>query len=84
MTDTAATAAVEETVLDILSGALDVSADDLRDRPVLAQHEWDSISSLDALSQLESRLDVTLDLRSFHAARTVADIVALVRPSEPV
>jgi len=74
-------ASVAETVLDILSGVLDETPDDLRARPVLASYEWDSISSLDALSQLESKLDVTLDLRAFHAARTVDDIVALVKPA---
>lgn len=71
---------VADTVLGILSGALDVTADELRERPTLAAHEWDSISSLDALSQLESQLGVTLDLRAFHAARTVDDVVALVQP----
>lgn len=74
-------ASVEQTVLGILSGVLDETVEDLRARPVLASHEWDSISSLDALSQLESTLDVTLDLRAFHAARTVDDIVALVTPA---
>jgi acyl carrier protein len=74
-------ASVAETVLGILSGVLDETVDDLRARPVLATHEWDSISSLDALSQLESKLGVTLDLRAFHAARTVDDIIALVQPT---
>ncbi|MCC8250179.1 acyl carrier protein [Saccharothrix luteola] len=82
MTDTPTTdTTVEQSVLEILAGALDVSVDVLRDEPVLARHEWDSISSLDALAQLENRLDVTLDLRAFHAARTVEDVVALVRPT---
>lgn len=82
MTDTPTTdTTVERSVLEILAGALDVSVDVLRDEPVLARHEWDSISSLDALAQLENRLDVTLDLRAFHAARTVEDVVALVRPT---
>ncbi|NUT92840.1 MAG: acyl carrier protein [Saccharothrix sp.] len=72
---------VEQSVLEILAGALDVTVDALREDPVLARHEWDSISSLDALAQLESRLEVDLDLRAFHAARTVDDVVALVRPT---
>ncbi|MFI9009186.1 acyl carrier protein [Actinosynnema sp. NPDC053489] len=72
---------VEQSVLGILAGALDVTVDALREEPVLARHEWDSISSLDALAQLENRLQVSLDLRAFHAARTVDDVVALVRPT---
>ena len=52
---------------------------------MLAAHEWDSTSSLDALSQLETGLGVRVDLRAFHAARTVADVVDLVSPRfEPV
>lgn len=69
---------VEATVLDILSEALDESVEDLRSRRVLAAYEWDSITTLMTLSQLESRFGVTLDLRSYHAARTVDDLVDLV------
>ena len=52
--------------------------DGLRQQPILAAYEWDSLSSLEALSQLESRLQISLDLRSYQAVRTVADLVALV------
>jgi acyl carrier protein len=71
-------AAVEATILDILSDALDEPVDDLRSNRVLAAHEWDSITSLLSLAQLESQFGVTLDLRSYHAARTVDDLVNLV------
>jgi acyl carrier protein len=66
------------TVVAILSGVLDEPASALEAEPTLASHEWDSLSSLEALAQLEALLGVTLDLRSFHAARTVADLVHLV------
>jgi acyl carrier protein len=69
---------IEETVLDILSEALDESVDDLRTQRVLALYEWDSITTLLTLSQLEAHFGVTLDLRSYHAARTVDDLVNLV------
>ncbi|ACU36594.1 MULTISPECIES: acyl carrier protein [Actinosynnema] len=76
---------VAEAVLEILSDVLEVSRGELRATPVLAAHEWDSTSSLDALSQLETGLGVRVDLRAFHAARTVADVVDLVSPQfEPV
>jgi len=65
-------------VLDILVEVLGESADDLRGNPVLATYDWNSITSLLALAQLESRFDVTLDLRALHAARTVDDLVGLV------
>jgi acyl carrier protein len=71
-------AAVEDTVLDVLSDVLHEPVDGLRQQPVLAVYEWDSLSSLEALSQLESRLQISLDLRSYQAVRTVADLVALV------
>ena len=70
--------AVEAVVLNILSEVLNESVGDLRAQPVLAVHEWDSLASLEALSQLENRLGVTLDLRVYHGARTVEDLVGVV------
>jgi len=69
---------VGATVLDILSEVLNEPVGDLRAQPILAGHDWDSLASLEALAQLESQLGVTLDLRSFHAAREIDDIVGLV------
>jgi acyl carrier protein len=71
-------ATVEDTVLDVLSDVLREPVAGLRQQPVLAVYEWDSLSSLEALSQLESRLRISLDLRSYQAVRTVADLVELV------
>jgi acyl carrier protein len=70
--------AIEAIVLDTLGEVLDESVRDLRAQPVLAAHDWDSIASLEALAQLESRLGVTLDLRAYHGARTVDDLIDLV------
>jgi acyl carrier protein len=75
MTDIDDTATV---VLNTLCDVLKEPVDDLRARPVLAVHDWDSLASLEVLSQLESRLAVTLDLRAYHAARTVTDLIDLV------
>jgi acyl carrier protein len=69
----------ESAVLEILSDVLGVPEDELRRHPVLAAHRWDSMSSLEALAQLESRFGVRLDLRSYSAARTPGDLVDLVR-----
>jgi acyl carrier protein len=74
---------VEETVLDILSEALDEPVEGLRTQRVLALYEWDSITTLLTLSQLEARFGITLDLRSYHAARTVDDLVNLVSETNP-
>jgi acyl carrier protein len=69
---------IETTVLGILSTVLDEPVSDLRVRPVLATHDWDSLASLEALAQLENQLNVTLDLRRYHEVRSVADLVGLV------
>ncbi|RJQ81245.1 acyl carrier protein [Pseudonocardiaceae bacterium YIM PH 21723] len=68
---------VEHTVLTVLSQILATTADDLRANPVLANYEWDSYSSLEALAQLESDLGIRFDLRAFNAASTVDDVIAL-------
>jgi acyl carrier protein len=70
--------AVDTVVLNTLSGVLNEPVEVLRARPVLAVHEWDSVASLEVLSQLENRLSVTLDLRAYHATRTVDDLIGLV------
>ena len=77
--DDAATA--RDSVLDILSGVLDIDVEDLLAQPVLAAHEWDSISSLEAFAALERHFGIELDLRAFHATRTVDDLVLLVDPT---
>lgn len=68
---------VEHTVLDVLSQILHTTADELRAQPALSSHDWDSLSSLEALAQLESVLGVRFDLRAFSAAVTVDDVIAL-------
>ena len=73
-----ASPALDTTVLEILALVLDEPAHALTTQPVLAAHDWDSLASLEALAQLESRFAINLDLRSFHAARTVDDMVGLV------
>lgn len=71
-------------VLETLAQVLDTPQDDFRADPVLAHHAWDSLSSLEALSILERRLGVDFDLRTFHAARTVDDLVRLIVPERTV
>lgn len=71
-------AAVKTTVLDILSDVLTEPVDDLLAQQVLGVHEWDSLSSLEALVQFEAHFEVTLDLRAYHAAREVDDLVVLI------
>jgi acyl carrier protein len=72
------TASVEAHVLEIVTEALGEVAGRLRAEHVLADYAWDSIVSLEALAQLEGRLGVTLDLREFHAARTLGDLTSVV------
>ena len=72
---------VQQTVLTILSDVLRVPVDELRQQPVLASYQWDSLAMLEALAQLESSLGVSLDLRYYQQARTVEDLLALIAQS---
>lgn len=72
---------VQQTVLTILSDVLRVPEDELRQQPVLASYQWDSLAMLEALAQLESSLGVSLDLRYYQQARTVEDLLALIAQS---
>jgi len=72
---------VQQTVLTILSDVLRVPADDLRQQPVLASYQWDSLAMLEALAQLEGSLGVSLDLRFYQQARTVDDLLSLIAES---
>jgi len=74
-------ASVEETVLETLSQVLDEPVEDLRAQPKLAAHDWDSLRSLDTLSQLENKLGLSFDLRAFNSANTIDDLIALAESS---
>jgi len=76
------TATIEQTVCETVAEVLGITAADLAAEPVLAAHEWDSFSSLHTLAELENELGIRFDLRTFHTARTVADLVALVTVAE--
>jgi acyl carrier protein len=71
-------ATLRDNVVDILAGVLGEPVHDLVAHPILAEHEWDSVLSLEALAQLEARLGIGLDLRDYHGARTIDDLVDLV------
>jgi acyl carrier protein len=70
---------VEVTIVSILSEVLEQPEEDLREYPILAAYHWDSLRLLEALAHMESQLGITLDLRSYQAARTVDDLVELVQ-----
>lgn len=74
---------IADRVRQIVAEVLDEPVSAMDANPVLAAHEWDSRVSLEALAQLEAAFVVTVDLRSFHAARTVDDLVDLVVRSQP-
>jgi acyl carrier protein len=69
---------IEGTVLGVLSDVLGEPPGALSEHPVLAAHAWDSLTTLEALAQLESGFGVQLELRAFHAARTVEDLTSLI------
>jgi acyl carrier protein len=69
---------VRPAVLEIVADLTGEAESELVTQPVLAAHKWDSMTSLEALVRMESTFGVELDLRTFNAARTVDDLVALV------
>lgn len=79
MNETISAESIKDTVLVVLSDVLAEPVTALLAEPLLGVHAWDSLASLEALVQLEQRFDVTLDLRSYHAAREIDDLVELVR-----
>jgi acyl carrier protein len=69
-----------DVVIGVLAEVLEVPADTLTDDTALADQEnWDSMAALETLTQLESRLGIRLDLRSYHTVRTVGDLVELTQ-----
>lgn len=77
------TTSAEPDVLRVLSEILEVPGEELRARPELAAHQWDSMTSLEALCCLERQFSVRLDLQVFNRSRTVWDMVALISASAP-
>jgi acyl carrier protein len=71
-------AEVGKTVIEIIGDVLGKAPEELGEAEILAAHGWDSITSLEALALLESEFGILLDLRSFHAAHTVAQMIELV------
>jgi acyl carrier protein len=67
-----------ERVVQIVAGIIGEPPGSLLTQPVLAAHEWDSLSSLEALAQIEQEFAISLDLRRFHAALTIDDLVNLI------
>lgn len=71
-------ASIEAIVLRVVAAVVEESEEQVLAQPILAAHAWDSLSTLEALAQLEGGLDISLDLRAYHAVRTLDDLVALV------
>lgn len=69
---------VKSAVCETLSDVLSLSAEELGDETVLAAHGWDSLVSLEALAQFEAQFHISLDLRLFHGAHTVRQMIQLI------
>jgi acyl carrier protein len=70
---------LERTVLKVLTSVLAETEERVRAQPVLAHHGWDSLRMLGVLAQLEKKLQITIDPRGYQSARTLDDIVRVVR-----
>lgn len=73
---------VAETVRAIVADVLDMPVDRLDPDADLAGYGWDSRALLETFAQLESELSVRLDFRNAQAARSVADLLDLLRGDE--
>jgi acyl carrier protein len=71
-------AEVGKTVIEIIGDVLGEAPEKFGEGEILAAHGWDSIASLEALALLEREFDILLDLRSFHAAHTITQMIELV------
>ncbi|MFJ9003814.1 acyl carrier protein [Streptomyces canus] len=69
---------IEESVTEVIADVLGAEPAEIPEDTALAALGWDSMNSMEALVRLEKQFDVSLDLRSFHAAYTVAEMVALI------
>ncbi|KOX05180.1 MULTISPECIES: acyl carrier protein [unclassified Streptomyces] len=69
---------IEESVTEIIADVLGADPADIPADAALAALGWDSMNSMEALVRLEKECAVSLDLRSFHAAYTVTEMVALI------
>jgi acyl carrier protein len=69
---------IEKSVTGIIADVLGVDPGDIAPDTALAGIGWDSMNSMESLVRLESTFGISLDLRSFNAARTVTEMMALV------
>ena len=78
MTGVVSEKSASDIVVGVLAEVLEVPADTLTADTAFGDLEnWDSMAALETLVQLESRLGVRLDLRSYHAVRTIGELVEL-------
>ncbi|MEV3967185.1 acyl carrier protein [Streptomyces sp. NPDC050698] len=65
--------------METLCSILDAEPEDFTTGTRVVAHEkWDSLNSLETMVAIESAFRVRLDLRDYHATRTVGDLVELV------
>lgn len=71
--------ATATTVVEILSGVLGTTPDELAAEPMLGTYNWDSVATLEALVALEGAFGIEIDLRALHHQHTAGDLIELVR-----
>jgi acyl carrier protein len=70
---------IEAEIVEILCSILDAEPEEFTsDTRVVAHEKWDSLNSLETMVAIETAFRVRLDLREYHATRTVGDLVRLV------
>lgn len=80
MSEAGGTEVIEQELIAILCSVLDAEPDEFDSGTRIAGHaNWDSMGSLEVMVQIENAFAVRLDLRAYHAVRTVAELVTLVR-----
>lgn len=65
-------------LLELVAGILEIDAADVSLTDELEQHEWDSLSNLTFIAEIDERLGVTIDADELAQAKTVGDLHTLI------
>lgn len=65
-------------LLELVAGILEVEVGDLSLSDELEQHDWDSLSNLAFIAEIDERLGIAIDADELAQAKTVGDLQALI------
>lgn len=65
-------------LLELVAGILEVDAADVSLADHLEQHEWDSLSNLTFIAEIDERLGIAINADELARAKTVGDLQTLI------